>query len=184
MKRHLLIIFAVVMLTGCKADATDAAMELREQLQSGNGCSFEATVTADYGDSLYEFGMRCQADALGNLNFIVTEPDTISGITGTIDDDGGALTFDDQVLAFELLADGQITPVSAPWILVRTLRSGYLNACSESESGTMLIIDDSYEEDALQLNVWLDGENLPVSAEILWAGRRILSIKVSDFEFV
>jgi len=87
-------------------------------------------------------------------------------------------------LIFELLADGQITPVSAPWILIKTLRSGYLNACTYTDNGLMLIIDDSYEEDALQLDIWLNDENIPTEAEILWDGRRILSLQISNFVYL
>ena len=44
-----------------------------------------------------------------------------------------------------------------------------------------LTIDDSYEEDALQLDIWLDGQNLPVQSDILYDGRRILTVQVSNF---
>lgn len=184
LKRLIVVLLAVFMLTGCGNDSIDAALELRQQLLAGNGCRFHATVTADYGDYLYEFGMQCQTDELGNLSFSVTAPESISGITGNIRAGEGELTFDNQVLAFSLLADDQVTPVSAPWILIHTLRSGYINACSTGNGKTMLVIDDSYEEDALQLNIWLDEENLPTEAEILWAGRRILSLLVNDFTFM
>lgn len=184
MKRIFIWLIAVILLTGCSDNTTDTALRLRQQLYSSDGCTFTAVVTADYGDSLYEFEMECQTDASGDLHFCVVTPQTIRGITGFIREDGGELTFDDQLLAFELLADGQVTPVSAPWILMNTLRSGYFNSAADTDDGTMLVIDDSYEEGALKLNVWLNDENLPVSAEIFYEGRRILSVMVSDFAFV
>lgn len=184
MKRFLCLIVLITFLAGCKNSALDQALALREQMQSSNECSFDAKITADYGDELYEFQMACETDASGNLAFSVTEPKTIAGITGVISDEGGKLTFDEHALMFELMADGQITPVSAPWILIKTLRGGYLNACTYTESGIMLIIDDSYEEDALKLEIWLDSENIPTAAEILWDGRRILSIEVSNFVYL
>ena len=54
----------------------------------------------------------------------------------------------------------------------------------QTQTGYKLIIHDSYEEDSLQLDIWLDTEGLPVSAEILWQGRRILSLCVNNFVFV
>ena len=45
-------------------------------------------------------------------------------------------------------------------------------------------IHDSYEEDALMLDIWLDGNNLPARAEILWDGRRILTVEVENFEYL
>lgn len=161
----------------------DRALEARTKFQS-TGCRFRATVSADYGDMIHTFVLDCEADPGGDMAFSVAAPDTISGITGTLTGDSGFLTFDNEVLAFSLLADGQLSPVSAPWILVSTLRGGYLRSCAEAESGWHLTIDDSYAAGAMQVDIWLDGENVPTGAEILWQGRRILTIKVEDFEFV
>ena len=44
-----------------------------------------------------------------------------------------------------------------------------------------LTIDDSYEEDALTLDIWLGENQMPVRAEILYDSRRILSMEVRDF---
>ncbi|MBQ6839199.1 MAG: hypothetical protein IJO45_00725 [Oscillospiraceae bacterium] len=184
MKRIVWVVALVVFLCGCGADTLDQAMAMRTQLQSSSGCSFDATITADYGDVLYEFGMQCITDEVGNLSFTVTAPETIAGITGTVNDEGGKLTFDDQALMFELLADGQVTPVSAPWLLIKTLRGGYLNTCSHTDNGFMVIIDDSYEDNALQLDIWVSEDNCPLSAEILYDGRRIVSLAVSNFTYL
>lgn len=147
-------------------------------------CSFVAQITADYGDKSYTFSTGCTADTEGNLSFVVLTPEPIGGITGKITSQNGYLTFDDTVLAFPLLADGEVSPVSAPWLMVRTLRSGYLKSAGIDGDRLLLTIFDSYEEDALQLDIWLDDENRPVYADILWQGRRVLSITVKDFAFV
>lgn len=158
-------------------------MTMRQQLQN-SGCDFDCTVTADYGDAIYTFSMHCTADEQGTLTFEVLSPESISGITGNISQNKGKLTFDDNALAFDLLADGQLSPVSAPWVLIHTLRGGYLASCAELEGGMLLSIDDSYEEDPLRLDIRMDGEGKPKTAEILWQGRRILSMEVENFEFV
>jgi hypothetical protein len=67
-------------------------------------------------------------------------------------------------LTFPPLADGQVAPVSGPWILLKTLLGGYLTACGMEDDLLRLTIYDSYEEDALQMEIWLNGENLPVQA--------------------
>ena len=111
-------------------------------------------------------------------------PETIEGITGRFKGKEGALTFDDTALAFPLLVDGQVTPVSGPWIFLKTLLGGYLTACGQEEEYLHLTIDDSYEEDALQLEVWLNGSDVPVQAEIVYDGRRILTMKIENFLIV
>lgn len=181
-KKLSVLLIVLLFLGGCsgKQEELERAMTLRAKLLASE-CSFDAKITADYGDKLYVFAMACQGDSRGNLTFTVTEPESIAGITGIISQDGGRLTFDDTALAFPLMADDQLTPVSAPWIFLKTLRGGYLTSANTEEELLHLTIDDSYEEDALQLDIWLDGQNLPVQADILYDGRRILTVQVSNF---
>ena len=128
--------------------------------------------------------MDCQCDSQGDLTFAVTAPETITGITGKVSDAGGKLTFDDTALQFDLMAEEQVTPVSAPWILMKTLRSGYITSAGMDGGRLRLTIDDSYEDDALHLDIWLGEDDCPEDAEILYKERRILSLKVTNFETV
>lgn len=178
------VVCLVLLFTGCSSENSelDRGMALRSKLLSADSISFDAEITADYGDKIHSFSMECRADSLGNLNFAVTAPETISGITGTVTQEGGKLTFDETALHFDLMADETLSPVSAPWVMMKTLRSGYLKSAGMEEESLRLTIDDSYEDDALQLDIWLDGNDLPLLAEILQDGRRILSLRVSNFQ--
>ena len=183
MKQIAAVFLSLVLLTGCtgKRDELDRAMKLRANLLGCLGCSFDVTVTADYGDSYYTFVMNCQATGRGDLQFTVLQPESIAGITGEISSGEGKLTFDEVALHFPLLADDQVTPVSGPWILMKTLLGGYLTAANEEEDLLHLTIHDSYEEDALQMEIWLNGNDMPVNAEILYDGRRIVTMVVENF---
>lgn len=185
MRRVLLVSILVFILSGCaNSDSEfDRALTLRKRIINSGRITFDAVVTADYGTELYTFKMHCQADQTGQISFSVIEPETIKGISGTVSSLGGALTFDDQILTFPLLADGQVTPVSAPWIILNTLRSGYIAACGNDEDLFRLQLDDSYADNALHTDIWIDLDNVPVRAEILWKGRRILSLEINDLTF-
>ena len=173
-----------LLLTGCggRRELLDRAMALRADLLACESCSFDASITADYGDQIHTFAMSCTGDNDGTVTFTVTEPASIAGITGTIDAGAGNLTFDDAALQFPLLADNQVTPVSGPWLLMKTLLGGYLTACAQEDDLIRLTIDDSYEEDALQLEIWLDSGGSPVNAEILYDGRRIVTMVIENFQ--
>lgn len=182
--RRILPFLLIVLLVGCvKTDGTGPALSLRERLLKSNGCHFEAEVTANYGDYIYTFAMDCKTDHDGNVSFTVTEPESIQGITGFVDAEGGKLTFDDQLLVFPLLADDQLTPVSAPWLLIRTLRNGYISAGGKEGDHYKIQMDDSYEEDPLRVDVWLNHENTPIYCDFMWNNRRFLSAKINNFEF-
>ncbi len=181
MKRIIGILLLLVILCGCReADADlDPVLSLREKILNA-GCSFDAAITADYGDKTYTFAMGCTVDTHGNLSFEVKSPETLTGIRGSISGGEGQLRFADTALAFPLLADGQLSPVSAPWVLTKALRSGYIAAVGADGEFTRATVNDSYEADALTVDIWLNGENIPVRAEILWADRRILSVEVEN----
>lgn len=186
MKRILAVLFCCVFLIGCDSGeaALDDAMELRQKLTDSMGYSFDCVITADYSDRIYSFALQCSFDGQGNMKFSVTEPESISGITGKMDTKGGNLTFDDQVLMFPMLADGYLSPVSAPWLLMQTLRGGYIHSAVKTESGCCIVYHDTFAEEPLQMDVWLDASENPNGAEILWKGRRILTVTVTNFSCV
>ena len=180
--RGLALMGCILLFYGCapKNRELEQGMALRRQVLAAKTCRFDAEVTADYGDKLYAFSMTCTGDSQGAMDFSVTAPETISGITGRISDAGGKLTFEETALQFPLMADDTLSPVSAPWIFLKTLRSGYLTSAGPDGEQLRLTIDDSYADDALQVDIWLK-ENVPVRAEILHDGRRILSMSIANF---
>lgn len=186
MKKVGMFLFVVLFLSGCSGEPKEVeqGMELRSKILKGTSCSFDVEITADFEDRLCTFSMGCIGDTQGDLKFTVTGPESIKGITGEIADAGGKLTFDKTALDFGLLADGQVAPITAPWIFLKALRSGYLTSAGKEGELLRLSIDDSFREDALQVDIWLNGENIPIHAEILWDGLQILSLKVTNFTVV
>lgn len=185
-KRFLLLLLVpVCLLAGCaENDVLNRMMSLRENLLAGNGCSFDVQVTADYEDQLFTFSMQCTADPEGTVNFTITAPETLAGIGGQISAKEGHLEFEDKVLVFDLLTNGIATPVSAPWLLVRTLLGGYISAGGADGELYLFQIDDSYEEDPLRLDIWIDENNIPVAADIIWDGRRVVALTIENFRLV
>lgn len=178
MKRWIWLWVCISLLTGCaKQNAMEDALVLRSAIMGAKNCSFSMGITADYGDCVYEFAMDCVSDNQGNVNFTVTYPQSIAGITGTITADGGKLTFGDTALYIPMLTDDQITPVSAPWILMRTLLGGCITSCAEGR----ITIDDSYEADALKLDILLTDTLMPDTVDVYWKNRRILVLKITSF---
>lgn len=171
------------MLCGCNAkdDTIKQATDLRSRLLSANACTFDAVITADYGDKIHTFQLECTVDRVGNLSFTVISPESISGITGQISQDGAKLTFYDNVLAFPMLADGEISPVCSPWLFMNALRGGYISGCSSSDTGLCIYIDDSFRDRPIQLEISTDKDAVPNHIELVWQNNRILSLDVQDF---
>lgn len=186
MKRFAAVILLLAALSGCAKieESLDRAMALRAKMLGSGGCTFDAMITADYGDTICAFLLSCKADTQGELTFTVKEPESIAGITGRICAEGGKLTFDDKALAFELLADGQVAPVTGPWIFLKTLQGGNIRSCAKDGERLLVSIDDSFEDDPLRLDIWLDEHDMPAACEIYYKNRRILTIEVRNFEIL
>ena len=186
MKKVRILFVCLVFLSGCSGKTTEVerGLALRTRLLQASSCSFSAEITADYGENIHKFSVDCKGDESGGLSFAVTAPESIAGITGIISENGGKLTFDETALCFELLADEQLSPVSASWIFFKTLRSGFLRAAGEEGELLRLTFDDSYEENSMTLDIWLGQGDLPQRAEILYDGKRILSLDIQNFEIL
>lgn len=186
MKRKLTAVVLTILLCGCHSisDESQPAMEVRQRLWDSDGCSFTAEVNSDFGQTEYSFRLDCDVSKNGELAFEVIAPDSIADIKGRIDQQSGSLRFDDTVLAFPHLAEGEISPVCAPWLFYKALSSGYIRACGEEDGLWRISIDDSFRGENFVLEVWLDEDNIPVSAEIVWQGRKLLSLEIVDFTYM
>ena len=179
MKKLLSCLLCLLFLTGCGKEQSqeNTLLQLRSKLQEC-GCTFSCGITVDYGDCIYTFGMNCAYAPGDGLQFTVIEPESIMDISGRITE--GKLRFDDVSLYFDLLADGMLSPVSAPWVVMQAITGGYLHTTGREEALLRVTLRDSYREDAFTVELWLK-EEIPVSAEIYWEGRRILTLEIEDF---
>lgn len=186
MKRILAVLLLMLFFCGCNkaSDVTRRGTELRQRLLEGKGCRFTSVINADFGELEYSFTLDCTAEEDGTLSFTVLKPESIADITGYINDQTGNLTFDEAVLAFPPLAEGEMSPVYAPWLFYKALSGGYIRAGGREETGYRLTIDDSYRGENLVLEVWLDEGGKPAAAEIVWQGRRLLSLQIVEFAYL
>jgi hypothetical protein len=68
--------------------------------------------------------------------------------------------------------------------MLRALRGGYVSACCEEAGALRITVSDSYGDNALCLDVWLNSQDLPKRADILWDGKRILSMELANFQIL
>ena len=158
----------------------EAALELRTSCLSAEKVAFTADIRADYITEYEEFSLACQADREGNVAFRVLAPEEIADIAGTVRGTEGTVEFDDTVLAFPLLAEGRLSPVSGPWVLMQAIRSGCIVAAGQEGERFHVTIDDSYADNALTVDIWLEDGQVE-EAEIAWEGRRCMMMTFDDF---
>lgn len=183
MRRVIVVIVLILFFGGCSSTSSelDHAIALRQQLLNSRGAVFDAVITADYSEGVYVFSVCCETDASGNLSFTVTDPQSISGICGTVSAAGGNLTYEDMLLGFPMLADNLIAPACAPWLMLNILRTGYIQGCGRDGEGVRISFDDSFQNEPIQMELWTDQNNIPLRAEFIWSGRRILSVDIRSY---
>ena len=180
--KKFICLLALLVLTGCAPGngAMEQALQTRADLLGARQVSFDAKISADYIDHVEQFTLRCQVNEAGTVRFEVIDPEAISGITGSVAGMQGTLTFDDTILAFPLMAQERLSPVSGPWVLMRSLRSGQITACVQEDGLLHLTVDDTYGEDPLTLEIWLRDDTV-VAAEIAWRGMRQMTMELEQF---
>ena len=172
----------MVFLLGCSArdPAMEAALELRSRCLASQQVRFRAQVSADYIDRIEAFSLECTRNADETMSFLVLGPADIEGISGTVSGTEGTVEFDDTVLAFPLMAEGRLSPLSGCWVLMKAICSGNILAAGQEGELIHLTIDDSYADKALTVDLWLSDGQVS-EAEIAWEGRRCLTMTVEDF---
>lgn len=186
MKRLYSIFLVLFIFAGCSSSEKnmDRAIEYRQKLLQCSGCRFNCNLTADYGDVLYQFSLKCESDSKGNIVFSVLAPESIAGITGTISNSGGKIKFDDTLLGFPILSEDLPTPLSAPWLFITGLRSGYIRTSDIEDGKLALTIADTYEDDPIIMNIQFGEQESPAFCEFIWNGRRILSMEINSFAYL
>lgn len=186
MKRIIIVCFCLFCLVGCgkTQEQMDRALGFRQNFLKQAGCRFDCRLTADYGDILYQFSLSCEVEDKGVVAFCVTQPETIAGISGTISGSGGNIVFDDTVLGFPILSESLPTPLSTPWLFITALRSGYIRSCDVNDGAMSLTVADTYEDDAIVLHITFSESDEPLNCEVIWQGRRILSMEIISFSYL
>ena len=170
-------------LSGCaeKENTLQPALTFRTALLESGGCTFSCDVTADYGSEVYGFSLDCTwLD--GKATLTVTKPETISGITAEVADDGAAILFDGVRLEYGRLANGHVAPLSVPWLFGSAWESDYISSAGEEDGCCRMTVLKGYNDAELTVDTWLE-DGIPVCGEVTYAGTRVLAVTFRDFSF-
>ena len=154
----------------------------RSKLVQQNGCRFRAEITADKGSDILRFCLDCEGDGQGNVSFVLTEPETLAGISGTISEAGGKITYDGMSVDFGLLLQDAIAPAAAPALLVNSWISGYMLWGGKDGETYCMCCEQVLEGRSLEVESFFKNE-LPFYAEVCYNGSRILEIQIIDFQY-
>jgi len=148
-------------------------------------CSATVTLTADYGQRVYQYGLELTQEG-ENTTLALTAPDIVAGITARLEGEDGLLEYDGLSVETGPLDGEGLTPVSAVPALLETARSGYITACSLEEEGALLRLDCGDPEgtpgEGVETTLWFDAQtHALVRGEIRTDGFRAILCEFSNF---
>lgn len=177
-----LVVVLIFIPTGCSAKGTPMqdAIIFRTKLMETGSCSFTAEITANYEDRQYGFTMACSYEAEQTV-LEVLAPENIAGITAYVKENDTRLQFDGTELTFGAMANGNISPVSSPWLLTQCWVGEYIAFAAKEEETERITYLRGYDEEELTVDTWFS-EGVPVYAEVSWDNYKYISIRILDFQ--
>ena len=184
MRRIAAAVFLCLLLCGCAKteNAVHQAVEFRAALVQAGGCRYKAEICADFGGTVENFAVRCDSMADGTTELTIEKPESLSGITATVTDKGGKITYDGMAVDFGLLADGSLAPAAAPSLLISCWSSEYITCGGNEDGRYRASYEKGFDEAVLKIDTWFEN-HLPIYAEVCYNNTGILRLTITEFEF-
>lgn len=183
------VLMIMLALSACGGAGTDdpqqQALALRAAYLAAEGCTAKLTVTADYGQRVYTYGVDVVV-AGGESVLTVTGPKELAGITARVTGGESQLEYDGAVLETGPLSSDGLTPLSAVPALLDCARSGFIASCGmeplgERESLRVLCREPEVPAgQGQETTLWFDPDSHElVRGEVSLDGYRVI---LCDFE--
>ena len=177
----------MLLLTGCGGGVSQAereALALRGEYLAAPSCTGQVELTADYGQRVVRYGAMAEVEG-DHTVLHLTAPETVAGLTAHLDGRDSALELDEVLVETGTLDGAALTPLNALPLLLETIRSGYITACSYTEDD-LLRVDCGDPElgpgRGREVSLWFDGAHDPVRGEIFRDGVLVLTCDFLDFQ--
>lgn len=183
---------ALLLLTGCGADESartrDLALEVREAYLTAQTITAQGTITADYGQRVYDLGVDLAWDQEEGLTLTVTEPELLQGITARVRAGETTLEYQGVSLGTGYLTQEGLSPLGAMPYLLEEITQGYMAQCTVEKLGESdcLRVEFCQPEDqsgeGTSCTLWFDPDSRAlVRGEIFSQGTLVLTAIFSAF---
>lgn len=196
-KIQILSVILSILITSCSGTAEDSnhqqGLNARSRYLSMTKATGICTITADYGQRVYDFDMVLnisQEEGGYHTELTLIAPEEVAGIQVTQVGLGAdsKLIWDDMILETGDLSDNGLSPVTAVPLLLETLCQGYMETITlkEKSGGTVLELYCRDPDVPLGLGqeiiLWVDAQSYDlVGGEIFQDGARVIGCQVQQF---
>ncbi|MCR5664215.1 MAG: hypothetical protein K6G17_04950 [Oscillospiraceae bacterium] len=173
-----LLICLSLLLCACGSDpSAERWAAFAGELSARRDLRFTARLCAEYPDEALDYTLSYEETAEG-CTLRLLEPEALRGLRVSLRPDGTRLSLDELSLDAAPLDAFGLSPASALPALTAALRGGHLES-HWTEDG--LTVVELTADDALSVQVWLDGDFIPQRAELRSDGRVAVRCELSDW---
>lgn len=186
------VLMMALLLTACGGERQAAAEELahrvREEYASLSGWKGVMEVTADYGDSVYDFTLDVVWRREGDTVLTVTAPELIAGVTARVGPEGAFLEYDGASLGTGPLTGDGLSPLELVPRMMGELLTGYMAACDYEREGESVLLrvvcrdPDRMEGEGAQWALYFDSDSRGLRrVEVSDGGVMVLTARLTSF---
>lgn len=172
---------AVLVFAGCQSGKSEVqeSLDFRVKLLDSSACSFTADVRADFGGKAAQFSMDCVYDPQdSSAELTVTGPDSIAGISASVEGGDALVSFDGVRLELGTMANGRVAPLQLPKLLGDAWAYGYIESQAKLTDGWLASYRSGYGNDELLVYTWFNEQLVPTEAEVYYDDTRLLSAEL------
>lgn len=126
----------LLLLTSCggelEQDAEQKAYALRETYTAMAGCEGTASMTADYGQRVYEYQMDFAWNREQGLTMTLLKPEIVAGVTARATEETSQLEFEGVMLETGPLGEDGLSPIAAIPQILTDMQEQYIAECCET----------------------------------------------------
>lgn len=187
------VLMMTLLLAGCGGQSGEEspdnlAAQIRGEYLSLSAWTATVSVTADYGERVYDFVLDVSWEKEGETVLTVVEPELIAGITARLKEDGAYLEYDGASLSTGPLTGEGMTPLEAVPFLMEQLTSGYMARCDHEtwDEWQVLRVDcrdpEGEEGTGSECALFFDPDTHDLlRAELSYDGAVVLTAEFTDF---
>lgn len=181
----LALMISLYLFAGCASGTNweEKFSQKRAELAGAQELSFTSRLSADLGETVFDCTLECRQTRGGETTIRVTEPELAEGVTVRFENGGESMDFGGTELYLGQTQEGVPTPARSAPMIFDALTSGHaVRLWTESGQDGEMLCAEVYAGDDCRVLLWLDTQELePVYAQIVCAGRAVISCRISDF---
>lgn len=191
--RAIPLMMSLFLLAGCagggggEPTGEELALVIQKEFSQMTACSCQASISADYGDKVFDCVVDVTYDTAAGAELTLVEPEIARGVTARIARGETSLSYGTFSLDVGPLTENGLSPVGAVPALWAQIARGYI-AGAELEEGTLRVTyrqGDDPPGVGLEAEVTFDAQShAPLAGELYSDGARVVAVQVSDFQML